>query len=353
MIKYRSERRWVDLGNLPHFEFNNELHIRWEDSVGCTVPFQYDNVVSKINIVGYKTQITKDKRHRAILSILIDKYVDKPIDVRSDFITNCMLHDVVSNRIADFAPNLIQYLENPYDAYKYSYQSNQKISTRCPICGHLESKLISNLYKYGFTCPCTSDGISIPNRIMFNILQQLNIDFISEVNKGHGFLWMKNYFYDFYFKLNDENILIEMDGFFHQFQQERDRIKTELAKDNQFKLIRIDCIYNNTDAIEYIKYNIINSELSTLLSLDTIAWNECKNAIKTNIMSQACELWELENLSVSQIADKLHVDRHTITKYLRRGQSIYLCPSYNTDESRRRAGRVRSQQYKMINNEVV
>lgn len=343
MIKYKNgnKNRWVDLSNLPQSVFKNENHIKWEDSIGCIIPFQYDEVVDNIRIVGYKQETTKQHRHRAILSIIIGKYVVNPIDVRSDFITNCQLHNLVSNRIINKAPELVQYLDCPDDAYKYSCQSNQKICMRCPICGHRELKHISNVYRYGFTCFCTADGISIPNKIMFNILQQLNISFINEASKSHGFKWMQNYLYDFYFKIGNKPILIEMDGFFHKFQQERDRIKTQLAENHGFELIRIDCDYSNVDAIDYIKQNIINSKLSKLLPLNQIDWNLCKKAAVNSLVTDSCRLWEINKMSISDIANKLGVDRHTVAKYLQRGKDVDLCPSYNDFESRRRGAKLR------------
>lgn len=339
MIKYKNnnKNRWVDLSNLPQFKFNDEMRIQWDNSVGCYVPFQYDEVHDVMQIVGYRQQKTLKNKHRAILSITIGKYIPEPIEVRSDFITNCQLHNVVSNRIVNMAPELIQYLDDPDDAYKYSYQSNEKIWTRCPICGHRDLKFVNNLYKCGFVCHCISDGISIPNKIMFNILQQLGVDFISEVNKAYGFIWMGNYLYDFYFKLNDEPILIEMDGFFHQFQEDRDAIKTNLAIENGFKLIRIDCIYSNTDAVDFIKNKILESELSTLLPLDKVDWRQCRAVATTNLLMQVCDLWENSGLSIQQMVKKFCVNRTTIRHYLQQGYKIGLCPSYNEQEARYRS----------------
>lgn len=355
MIKYKNnnKNRWVDLSNLPQFKFNNEMRIQWENSVGCCVPFQYDDVCDQIHIVGYRKQKTSKNRHKAMLSIIIGKYIPEPIEVRSDFITNCQLYNVVTNRIINVAPELIQYLDNPDDAYKYSYQSNEKIWTRCPVCGHRDLKFVNNLYRYGFICHCTSDGISIPNKIMFNILQQLNIDFISEVNKSYGFLWMDNYLYDFYFKLNNELILIEMDGFFHQFQRERDKIKTKLAIENGYKLIRINCIYNNADPVDFIKDNILKSELSILLPLDKVDWKKCRRVATTSLLVQVCDMWENANISIQQMVKIFCVSRATIRHYLQKGHKIGLCPSYNSQEARYRSNLERAIPIAFVKNDDI
>ena len=358
MIKYKSEDIWVDLSGLPQFQFNNKTHVSWEQTVGYCVPFQYNNVCGEINIVGYKQQKITHNRHRAILSIIIDKYVPEPIDVRSDFITNCQFYNILSNRIVNKASDLIQYLDNPDDAYKYSYQSNEKIWTKCPICGHRDLKSVSNIYRYGFVCPCTSDGVSIPNKMMFNILRQLNIDFINEVNKSYGFSWMENYLYDFYFIHDNQPIIVEMDGFYHQFQSENDAMKTRIAENNGCKLIRIDCIYQNVDAVDYIKNNILKSELATILPLEHVRWDECRKAATNSLLMQVCDLWETTQLGISQMVKIFCISRVTVRKYLQRGCKIGLCPSYNETESRRRSNMNRSisvvdlqniyEQYKMI-----
>ena len=191
---------------------------------------------------------------------------------------------------------------------------------------------------------------------MYNILTQLNINFIKEVGQA-DFKWMQRYFYDFYFQTVDgQNILIEMDGGLHnriEEQKKRDKLKNNLAYEHNFKLIRIDCDYRNAreKTLDYIKTNILNSELSSLLCLENIDWNQCKNAIKNNIMLQICNLWEKDGYSSRDIVETLGLHRTTICTYLKRGRDIGLCPSYNTKESLRRRNK---KQYKMIENiEVV
>ena len=49
--------------------------------------------------------------------------------------------------------------------------------------------------------------------------------------------------------------------------EETDEIKTQLANDNGFKLIRINCDYINTNPFQFIKNNIINSQLGEILNL--------------------------------------------------------------------------------------
>lgn len=354
MEGYKNERQWVDLSNLPRQ--NNGKHIDWKNSVGYSVMFQYEKITGKIDIVDHKTIRTKSGNNMVMVSIVIDKYMPEPTYVYTKVLRYCELKNIVHNKIADVSPHIVQYLENPQDAYKFSCQSDERINTKCPICGHIESKIVGGLCRNGFYCPICSDHISIPNKLMYNILTQLHINFIKEVGQA-DFKWMQRYFYDFYFQTKDgQNVLIEMDGGLHnrlEEQQKRDKIKNNLARKHNFKLIRIDCDYRNAreKTLDYIKTNILNSELSSLLCLENIDWNQCKDAIKNNIMLQICHLWETDKYSSGDIVKTLNLHRTTVCTYLKRGHDLGLCPSYNTKESLRRR---KKKQYKMIENiEVV
>ena len=332
MEGYINENRWVNLENLPKCQHNKSPNcIDWQSTVGCIVPFCFNNVIGQINILNYK----KDGR-RSKLLISINKYLDDPIWVRSDFITNCQFHNILSNRIINKAPEIVQFLYDNSDAYKYSYQSNNKVKTICPLCRNIDEQYISVLYKNGFSCPKCSDGFSIPNKIMYNILSQLNIPFIREVNHTDGFLWMKKYLYDFYFNINNINYLIEMDGGFHRWTKETDMIKTQLAEGNGFKLIRIDCDYVNVNPFQFIQNNIINSPLSTILNIELIDWNQCFQYVESNIVREVCDLWENAHMAIGEIMDKFNLSKTTVRRYLIRGKNFGWSTSYSKEESYKR-----------------
>ena len=129
-----------------------------------------------------------------------------------------------------------------------------------------------------------------------------------------------------------------MDGGLHdriENQKRRDKIKNQLAREHNFKLIRIDCDYKNAryKAFDYIKTHILNSELALLLPLDKINWEQCKKIAKNSIMVQICDMWENQHCNCKTIADTLQLHRTTVCTYLKRGFDIGLCPSYSTEES--------------------
>lgn len=176
----------------------------------------------------------------------------------------------------------------------YSKSSGHRADLHCPLCGHKKQMRISDLYRYGFACPNCSDSYSYPSKFIRNLLMQLNIDFMQEVTrKNEGFEWVGDYRYDFYFEIENRRIFIEADGHFHYgdyFQtyeevHNTDLIKDILACDHNIEVIRIDCKYPNGHRFEYIKNNIINSELNSILNLDkSINWDACDKYAQSSVI---------------------------------------------------------------------
>ena len=61
--------------------------------------------------------------------------------------------------------------------------------------------------------------------------------------------------------------------------------KHNLAKNNVYKYISIDCSESKKD---YIKNNIINSELNNILNLNDIDWNACEEFAMKNL---SVDIW--------------------------------------------------------------
>jgi len=235
-------------------------------------------------------------------------------------------------------PELAKLLANSEDGYKYFQGSNKKIDFKCPNCGSvIKNKSISNVRTHGLSCNKCSDGISYPNKFMYNILTQLKINFTPEYCPK----WIKSKRYDFYFKLNNREYIIEMDGgmghgnynTLSKMTAEEsvalDIYKEELAIQHNIKVIRIDCIQSN---LNYIKNNILNSELNNILNLNDLDWNVCNELSLNSFVKIACDLWNTNQYTIKDISNMMKLTTSTIVRYLKTGTEIGWCYYNSNDE---------------------
>lgn len=219
--------------------------------------------------------------------------------------------------------SLLLYKE---DGYKYTQCSGQNVWWVCPCCGEYLYKKISNVNKRGLSCNKCSDGISFPNRFMYNLLKQIDVNFYSEyIING------ENYRYDFY--IPSINMIIEMQGRQHydgwnsrritkEQIQENDKIKRKYAINNGISLyIEIDCKESNKN---YIKNSILKSELINYFNLGNIDWNKCcLDSVKSFVyISAQCYN---NGMSTSDISTKLGFCNSTIIRWLKLANELNLC----------------------------
>ena len=236
-------------------------------------------------------------------------------------------------------PELAKLLADSEDGYKYFQGSNKKVNFKCPDCGTiLKNKSISNVRTHGLSCNKCSDGISYPNKFAFNLFEQLNIEFEYEFSPD----WIKPKRYDFYFELNNKKYIFEMDGGLghgkynplnNQTAEESkaiDDYKDKIAKEHEIKVIRIDCLKSE---LEYIKNNILSSQLNDLFDLSNIDWLECHEFCMNSFVKIACNLWNSNKYSVKEIATIIKVNSSTVIRYLKQGNKIKWC-YYNSEEEK-------------------
>jgi hypothetical protein len=242
--------------------------------------------------------------------------------------------------IATTHPDFAKLFWNEEDAYKYSYGSNKRTDFKCPKClRKVKNKIIFDVFKQGISCIC-GDGVSIPEKIMYHVLKQIGVDF--EFQKK--FNWSNRRMYDFY--ISSLNLIIETHGRQHydesgfeitlSEQREIDKTKEEMAKNNGVNhYIALDC---RKSEIDWIKENILKSELIDLYDLSHINWVEAeKFSFSSSFVKQTCELWE-QGTSVPEISDRLKLGRQTIRKYLKQGVKLSWCV-YNPKEEMIKNGR--------------
>ncbi|HEY5587363.1 MAG TPA: hypothetical protein VIK86_00245 [Candidatus Paceibacterota bacterium] len=245
------------------------------------------------------------------------------------------------NDIPTTAPWMVKFFQNPNDAKQYTKSSNKKIFPICPDCGRIKKTLtiIGNIYKrHSINCSC-SDKISYPEKLMFNILEQLDIDFITQLSKT-TFKWCEDYKYDFYIPLS--KTIIGTHGEQHyeknrrkgarslEEEQKNDKIKKELAINNginEENYIPINC---RKSEIEWIKNNILHEKKLQLYNLNTIDWNKAEEFALSNLVRKACEM-KRDNPTIStiEIGEIMKLHQTTIIRYLKKGSKIWGWCVYN------------------------
>ncbi len=238
------------------------------------------------------------------------------------------------NTIAITHPYLIKYFINKNDTNKYSIGTHKQVLMRCPDCGYEKEKRIREVAIRGFCCPRCSDKKSYPEKFMFALLEQLNINFKNQLSKK-TFKWCKDYLYDFY--LEDLNCITETHGLQHYQEsgkrwkisfdenQENDKNKEKLAKDNGVKYyIILDCRYSD---MEWIKNNILESKLPQLLNFkeENIDWLKCHEYALSSIVKKICELWRSGIRSVTKISEHIKINNNSIRNYLKQGAELGWC----------------------------
>lgn len=260
------------------------------------------------------------------------------------------------NDIATTHPYLVQYFVNIEDSYIHSYSSGKKVLCKCPDCSFEKEMVVSKLTNRGFSCPKCGDGISYPEKFTFNVLEQLKenkqIDNFTYQYSRKNNKWCAKYRYDFYFELNNEKYIIETHGLQHyennfnfkmplKETRQNDKLKKELAIQNEIKeknYIIIDC---RRSELEFIKNNILHSRLGQLFNLSKVHWIECAKYAIVNLTKNVCNYWKLHNeinneqLTTTDLSKIFEIDVTTIRKYIKRGAEMKWC-SYNPKEEKRK-----------------
>lgn len=233
------------------------------------------------------------------------------------------------NDIWTVNPELASLLVNSEDGYKYTQGSNKKLNWVCNECGNIvKNKSISHVKNRGLSCPKCSDGFKYPERFMYCLLKQLNVEF--EYQKT--FNWAKNKRYDFY--IPSLNMIIETHGEQHYNdkksyigrtltqEKENDSLKLNKAIENDIeKYIIIDC---SESSVNYISKSILNSEMTNYFNLIDIEWSEIgKDATKSKLI-EVCEIYKSNDFEQKEIAKITGLNEITVRRYLKLGNELGL-----------------------------
>ena len=240
------------------------------------------------------------------------------------------------NDVATLRSDLVKYFVNQEDAHENTINSHVKALLRCPECGKEKNKDIWNLCQRGFYCDYCDDKVSLGNKIIRNLILQLPVD---EYAIEYLDTWTQNRRYDCYFSYQGIKYLIEIDGLQHikntnwateEQQRTNDALKTELADKNGFKLIRIKAYKSDFD---YIKENILNSELAIIFDLSYINWDSIYEQTITSLNVEMAKYYkEHEDMMLNDIAKHFHVSEPTLRKALKKLTKVGLC-DYSKEKS--------------------
>ena len=259
------------------------------------------------------------------------------------------------NDIHTTRPDVEEWMHNKEDAYKYSMSSKEKIFWDCPDCKNTFEERICNVNSNRLSCPFCSDGISYPNKFMYNSLYQIKDD-LDFLEREYNPDWCKFEFngnkrcgkYDVYFGIDGQRYIVEMDGGLGHGNKvhtnsllsqdellQIDLIKDKLAEEHGIKVIRIDCNYKTDNKYTYILNNVLNSDLKDIIDLSKIDFDLSNKNSVSSLIVKAGELWN-QGLTAGQIRKELKIGEGTVTSYLKTASEIGVC-DYSVEKSKARS----------------
>ena len=233
-------------------------------------------------------------------------------------------------------PEMANMLKDPDVGYEISRGSNREVDWVCPDCGFIKTISPHQVTEHGFACPRCSNGISYPNRFIVSLLDQLNVNHFQPEWSPE---WVGKCRYDAYFIHNNQEYIVEMDGGIGHGGidrvtggtdikgLERDAFKDQQAEKQGVIVIRIDCRYerkNIHNRFMYIKESVLNSQLSTILDLSSVNWDECNKDATKSLHMIAAQQYD-DGKGIREISEELHVHYSTVYSWLKRMAQEGLC----------------------------
>lgn len=263
--------------------------------------------------------------------------------IDNNYQCQCCSKEVVVPGINDIATTdswALEYFADKENAYKYHNSSIARVDLKCPICGQVYKDVcLKSFFKniYHLNCPCSKAYASYPERLVYNIFKDLNIDNVIPQASTKELKWAGKVRYDFY--IPNKSCIIETHGIQHYQdsfvkvggktcaqEQENDLEKEMLAKANNIKhYIVIDC---RNSSVNWIKSSILNSELPELLSFSEkdINWELCDKKSRSELLVDVCRTYTEDITATKQsLAEQFGLKPDTIRKYLIQGKTLSLC----------------------------
>lgn len=216
--------------------------------------------------------------------------------------------------------------------------TNKEGKFTCLNCGKTLFKRVPDVIsKKSIGCIC-GDGVSYPEKLGYGVFSQLPVEFETQYSPDY-FSKERS---DFYF--HDFKLVVELDGglgheggVVHGKSKKTleeciaiDNWKTKEHGKHGIKTIRINCFKSN---LEYIKNNILSSELVKYFDFSSIDWLKAEEFALKNIIKEICDYWhehkeiKQENITTSTMTKIFPVitSRECIVRYLKTGTKLGWC----------------------------
>lgn len=222
-------------------------------------------------------------------------------------------------------PDVAILLKNPDDGYKYTEHSNQKTDFVCQNCGKILNKAINKVSERGLSCDRCSDGISYPNKFIRNLLNQIDIDYVPEYHFCNS-----KYSYDIF--IEKFNMIIEMHGEQHYTGWCNDQsdlvriIKNDMNKEKFALSSGVDkyiVIDSRISDVDFLRTNILNSELAKIFNLTAVDWNKCDINARKSLFMEFVYLFN-DGVSRNDIMSYLKISDTTMCRWLKQANKSNL-----------------------------
>lgn len=321
--------RKCDFNNLKWFTVvrNGEQKncIDWKKSVGCKIPFVYDEIEGEFEIIEALP------KQRVVMKYKRDSYM-----IATSQLHKGALGSIVGKFNYDYIYEINELLEQNgkaivLDRFRKGKGDIKHYSLKCLDCNNTYDRSEGHVRNRGVKCPICGDGISYPQKFMTSVLKQLKVDFTTEyiINEN------KDSRYDFY--IPHLNLIIEVHGIQHykdtgfgnnggrnlQEEQDNDEYKKQKAINLGYNYIVINAM---DSSVEWLRKSIEESQMGIMFNLTTIDWIECAIFATSNFTKQVCEDFEDNDSAIAnKLAIKYGVDRGTIVKHLKKGAKFGWC----------------------------
>lgn len=321
-FKYKGKSGFVRLSKEGYVSFINELNKRGDILIGDYIKNDVKTLV--LFNCGHEWEITpsnyKNGRNCGHEDCCIPKRVETFRKTKVETV-GCL---------ADTYPELMPYLMNKEDGYKYTPGNGTKIDVKCIECGYEKKIRIKDLVRQGFGCQQCGKGVSYPERVVNLVLSQLNKDFKVQ----YKFDTYK-YKYDV---IVDDNI-IEIHGIQHykfKEQLDNDMIKYDIAVLHGYEFNKNYFIIDASHStIEWMRDSILKCKFFNSFNLTDIDWETIDKEASKSLRVEVCKYWANHkpyepDLSSSIINEIFHTTQAHI--WLSWGSKIGLCDYDGKDE---------------------